>query len=88
MLDELFNNVYWKIIVVTILSLLATFSHEIEALKDGGVCYIILAVLALLVFAREDLGFIVLVAALFVLSYNNVTFKKPTASMQSTTFKA
>ena len=76
MLHELFNNVYWKIIVVTILSLLATFSHEIEVLKDGGVCYIILVVLTLLVFAREDLGFIVLVAALFVLSYNNVTFKQ------------
>lgn len=76
MLHELFNNVYWKITVVTIMSLLATFSHEIDALKDGGVCYIILAVLALLVWAREDIGFIVLVSVLFVLSYNNVIFKK------------
>lgn len=79
MIHSLFNSIYWKIIVVTILSLLATFSHEIEALRDGGVSYIILAVLALLVFSREDIGFVVLVSILFVLSYNNVTFKRARA---------
>lgn len=76
MIHELFNSIYWKIIVVIILSLLITFAHEIEVLKDGVVCYMILAVLALLIYTQEDLGFVVLMAVLFVLSYNNVTRKK------------
>ena len=78
MIHELFNSIYWKIIVVIILSLLIAFSHEIEVLKDGVVSYMILAVLALLIYTREDIGFIMLVAALFVLSYNNVIRRKST----------
>jgi len=74
-LNQLFNNIYWKILVVLILTLLITFVNDIDVLKDGFIVYIILAVLMLLIYTKEDMGFCVLVAALFILSYNNVVHK-------------
>ena len=75
MIHELFDNIYWKIVVVIVLSLLVTFVNEIDALKDGVIVYMILAMLCLLIYTKEDVGFTVLVGALFVLSYNNVVYK-------------
>ena len=75
MIHELFDNIYWKIVVVIVLSLLVTFVNEIDALKDGVIVYMILAMLCLLTYTKEDVGFTVLVGALFVLSYNNVVYK-------------
>jgi hypothetical protein len=75
MINQLFNNIYWKILVVLILSLLITFVNDIDVLKDGFIVYIILAVLMLLIYTKEDMGFCVLVASLFILSYNNVIHK-------------
>lgn len=75
-LHNLYNSIYWKIIVVLILSILITFNHEIEVFKDGVICYIIFIILLLLIYTKEDIGFIILVATLFVLSYNNVLHKK------------
>lgn len=75
MINQLFNNIYWKILVVLILALLITFVNDIDVLKDGFIVYIILAVLMLLIYTKEDMGFCVLVASLFILSYNNVIHK-------------
>ena len=75
MINQLFNNIYWKILVVLILALLITFVNDIDVLKDGFIVYIILAVLMLLIYTKEDMGFCVLVASLFILSYNNVVHK-------------
>jgi hypothetical protein len=56
--------------------MLITFSHEIAVFQDGVVCYIILLILLLLIYTKEDIGFIALVAVLFILTYNNVAHKK------------
>jgi uncharacterized membrane protein YhhN len=74
-LHQMFNSWSWKAIVVIILSLLATFAHELDVLKDGVVVYIVLIVLMLLIYTKEDLGFVVLLSAVFILSYNNVIHK-------------
>jgi hypothetical protein len=81
MIHQLFNNIYWKIIVVLILSLLITFSHDIDALKDGVIVYMILAVLMVIIYSKEDIGFCVLLSILFILSYNNVVQKKKTQNI-------
>lgn len=75
-IHDLFNNVYWKFVLILILSLLITFSNDINALQDGVVCYMILVVLGMLIWTKEDIGLIMLVGVLFVLSYNNVVHKK------------
>ncbi len=74
-IHNLYNSIYWKLIVILILSILITFNHEIEVFKDGVVCYIILLILLLLIYTKEDMGFIALVAVLYVLNYNNVVHK-------------
>lgn len=75
-LHELFNNIYWKLLMVTILALLATFAHDIDLFKDGVITYVILGMLILLLISKEDYGLVILLCAIFVLSYNNVTHKK------------
>lgn len=75
MIHEIFNNEYWKILFVVILSLLATFAHEIDVLKDGAIAYIIFVVLLFMIYAKEDLGLIILVSVIFLLAYNNVVYK-------------
>lgn len=79
MIHQLFNNIYWKIIVVLILSLLITFAHDIDALKDGVIVYMILAVLMIIIYSKEDIGFCVLLSILFILAYNNVIQKRKVA---------
>lgn len=83
MIHVLFNSWYWKAIVVIVLSMLNTFAHDVEALKDGVVCYMVFAMLACLVYTREDMGFVMLVASLFVLSYNNVVTKKAPKALKA-----
>jgi hypothetical protein len=76
MINELFNNIYSKIIIVIILSLLLTFSHEIDVFKDGVIAYMIFAMLMLLIFTKDNMGYIIMIGALFILTYNNVIHKK------------
>lgn len=75
-LHELFNNIYWKLLMVIILALLATFAHDIELFKDGVITYLLLGMIILLLISKEDYGLVILLCAIFILSYNNVTHKK------------
>lgn len=75
-LHELFNNFYWKLLMVIVLAIAATFAHEINLFKDGVITYIILGLVILLLISREDYGLVILLCAIFILSYNNVTHKK------------
>lgn len=75
-LHQLFDNFYWKLLMVIILALAATFAHEIDLFKDGVITYLILGLLIMLMIAKEDYGLVVLLCAIFILSYNNVTHKK------------
>ena len=74
-LHELFNNMYWRSVIVIVLAVIATFGHEIDALKDGVISYMILIVLFLLIYTKEDMGLVMLVGVLFIISYNNVVHK-------------
>ena len=74
-INTIFNTVYWKVLVVLILATLITFVHEIQAFKDGVIVYLIFIILAMIVWVKEDIGFVILLCALFVLAYNNVRRK-------------
>ncbi len=75
-IDDIFDNTYVKVIIILVLCLLITFAHEIELFRNGVVAYLILAILAMMMVSGEHTGYIVLLAALFIVSYNNTLKKK------------
>jgi hypothetical protein len=75
-IQRLFSNPHWNFVIVLLLALIATFAHDIDALNDGVIVYLIFAILIMLILTGESIGFVMLVGAIFVLSYNNVTNKK------------
>jgi len=84
MIHQLFDNIYWKSVIVIILALIATFANEVDALKDGVIVYIILGILLLLIYTKDDMGLVVLISVLFILAYNNVVHKsKPLVNSKS-----
>ena len=48
--------------------------------KDGVVVYMILAIITMLIFTKEDIGYIILLCVIFILSYNNVIYKETKTS--------
>lgn len=73
----MFNNFYYKLFFAAVLCLVLSFANKIEVLKDGGIAYVILVLFALMSFTmKDDYGMVVLVGGLFVLTYNNVMFRK------------
>lgn len=76
MINELFNSSYCKIIIVLVLSLLATFANELDIFKDPVICYIIFIILILLIVSKENMGYIILLLCIFILSYNCIVQKK------------
>jgi hypothetical protein len=75
MINIFFDNFYYKLCFAIILCLLIAFADRIDVLKNGGIVLIILFLIILMMNAQEDYGIVILLVALFVLGYNNVTFK-------------
>jgi hypothetical protein len=78
-IHNVFNTVYWKILVIIVLATLITFVHEIDAFKNGVIVYILLIILVMMIIVKEDIGFIILLCGLFILAYNNVLSRKNNA---------
>lgn len=69
MIDIIFENIYYKICIALIISLLLTFSHEIKLLKEYWVL-IIIAFICLLSFSTGDIGIVLLMIALLAITFN------------------
>lgn len=77
-IDYIFNNNFYRLCIAFIITLMITFSHELIILKEYWVLISISIVTFLLVSTniKEDLGIILLMVALLVLSYNQQKYHK------------
>jgi hypothetical protein len=78
MIDVIFNNNFYKLCIGFILSLLLTFAHEIHVLKEYWIL-IPIAIVTLLLLSNNisnDLGIILLMIAILILTYNQTINKK------------
>jgi hypothetical protein len=72
MIDVIFNNNFYKLCIGFILSLVLTFSHELHILKEYWIL-ILITILTIMLLSKElsnDLGIILLMIALLILTYN------------------
>jgi hypothetical protein len=72
MIDVIFNNNFYKLCIGFILSLVLTFSHELHILKEYWIL-ILITILTIILLSKElsnDLGIILLMIALLILTYN------------------
>lgn len=77
MINFIFNNFYYKLSFALILCLLLAFANTIDVLKKGGITIIILMLIILILLSgNEDYNILLLLVGLFILSYNNVTFRQ------------
>jgi membrane protein implicated in regulation of membrane protease activity len=79
MINIFFENFYYKLSFAILLCVILAFANRIEVLQNGAIAFIILILFMLMLLSgsfNEDYGIILLLAAMFVLTYNNVTFKK------------
>lgn len=70
MIDFIFDNIYFKIGTCALLSLAITFSDKIDMFKDGAIAYILLGLTILLLATEQDRTFVLLLAALYLLTLN------------------
>lgn len=76
MIDDVFcscitKNWYFKLFAMTVLSLALTFVDDIDILHKRSTVYAILLVLILMTFYYlEELGTVILLLILFVITYN------------------
>jgi hypothetical protein len=71
-MDEIFNNIYFKLAIAMIMSLILAFSDEIDVLKNKILTWcIFLLVLMMTCFnMTDDQGVIFLLIAVFIVSLN------------------
>jgi len=72
MIDDIFNNSFYKLCIGFIIALVLTFSHEIHILKEWWVLFFVAFVTILLVSSNlsDDFGIILLMIALLLITYN------------------
>jgi hypothetical protein len=78
MIHIIFDNFYFKLGIAVIMALLLTFSSDIKILYSKIILISILFILLFMIIynLNEDMGIIILLVALFLLSYNNVIMNK------------
>jgi len=69
MIDFIFENIYYKLCIAIVISLIITFSHEIKILKEYWIL-IIITFICLLSFSTGDIGIILLMIALTLITFN------------------
>lgn len=78
MIDDIFNNQFYKLCIGFILSLVLAFSHEIQVLKEYWILLIVISITLLLINDNlsNDFGIILLLSALLIITYNQNVNKK------------
>lgn len=71
--NQLFDSMHFKVAIASLLSILLAFSSDVKMLDSSFVLIIILIVLILMILSNfhRDYGLIILLSALFIISYNN-----------------
>ncbi len=78
MIDIIFDNIYFKLIIAIVLALFIAFSNEIE-LFYRPIVLVLIGVLTIILFVMEsniDMGILYLMVALFVVVYNQQLHNK------------
>ena len=78
MIDIIFDNIYFKLIIAIILALFIAFSNEIELFYKPSVL-VVIGVLTIILFVMKsniDMGILYLMVALFVVVYNQQLYNK------------
>lgn len=78
MIDIIFDNIYFKLIIAIVLALFIAFSNEIE-LFYRPIVLVLIGVLTIILFVMEsniDMGILYLMVALFVVVYNQQLYNK------------
>ncbi len=72
MIDIIFDNIYFKLIIAIVLALFISFSNEIELFYKPYVLLIIgiLTIFLFVIKSNIDIGILYLMVALFVIVYN------------------
>ena len=72
MLDIIFDNIYFKLIIAIILALFISFSNEVELFYKPYILLLIgvLTVFLFVIDSNIDIGILYLMVALFVVVYN------------------
>ncbi len=72
----IFDSIYFKIGTSALLSLAITFSDKVDVFKDGAIAYVLLGLTVLLLTTEQDGSFVLLMAALYVLTLNRSLHKE------------
>jgi membrane-bound ClpP family serine protease len=82
MIDDIFNNQFYKLCIGFILALVLTFSHEIQVIKEYWILLIVISITLLLIndSLSNDFGIILLLSALLIITYNQNVNKKSRSS--------
>lgn len=78
MIDIIFDNIYFKLIIAIILALFVAFSNEIE-LFYRPIVLVLIGALTIILFVMEsniDMGILYLMVALFIVVYNQQLYNK------------
>ena len=72
LIGDIFQNNYLKICLASIMSLILAFAGDIKIIGEKKITYLTLAIFALMLISmrNEDLGMILLLASLVIISYN------------------
>ncbi len=72
MLDIIFDNIYFKLIIAIILALFISFSNEVEIFYKPYILFIIgiVTIFLFVIDSKIDMGILYLMVALFVVVYN------------------
>jgi uncharacterized membrane protein YhaH (DUF805 family) len=70
--NEVFNNPFYKLCIGIIIALVLTFAHDIHILKEWWVLFLVAFITLLLLSLNilDDLGIILLMIALLIITYN------------------
>lgn len=72
-INILFESFYFKLIIGILMALILTFADDFKILKNKFILISIgLALILMLLNNIDDIGIILLLIALFIISYNNV----------------
>jgi hypothetical protein len=78
MLDVFFDNIYYRLLIASILALILTFPDELHILKNPGMLVMIgILTVSLVMFdVVDDIGITILMMCLFVVVYNIQTLQR------------
>ena len=92
-LHYIINHPYTRIVCVLVISIVLSFIHRLDAFKSLMMYYVLVGVLLLMMHACNcdtefhcaytDYGFVLLIMAMLVLTYNNIVVQSKREGMEN-----